>query len=191
NFPNLKISNEHKSETTSAQKENHCLMHYKSSVGLNGMTVGSSAYNYQGDNKNDKLISGKISIGNAGFEAKLDVANLEINNVGLKANLGVNTNTDISFSSNSIKAKIGGFSVKVGKEMGISTSIGSVSIDIVTLIDRNPKTKSTDRRIKEAMTINRMFNKDALSIFVYIVKTSILNSKEGALTNTTDINIKT
>ncbi|RIB22923.1 hypothetical protein C2G38_2172671 [Gigaspora rosea] len=166
-------------------------MHYKSSVGLNGMTVGSSAYNYQGDNKNDKLISGKISIGNAGFEAKLDVANLEINNVGLKANLGVNTNTDISFSSNSIKAKIGGFSVKVGKEMGISTSIGSVSIDIVTLIDRNPKTKSTDRRIKEAMTINRMFNKDALSIFVYIVKTSILNSKEGALTNTTDINIKT
>ncbi|CAG8541546.1 24185_t:CDS:2 [Gigaspora rosea] len=169
-------------------------MHCKSSVGLNGITVGSSAYNYQGDDKNVKLISGKISIGKAGLEAKLDVVNLEINSVGLKANLGINTSTGVSFSSNSVKANIGGFGLKVGKEMGISTSIGGASIDLGNLISKNPMTKSAGSRIKEAMARNgmnvEMFNKDPLSSFVDVVKTSVLNSKEDALTNTTVLNIK-
>ncbi|KAF0529882.1 hypothetical protein F8M41_012564 [Gigaspora margarita] len=157
--------------------------------------VDSSAYKYQDDNKNVKFLSGGLSIGKAGFEAKLDLVNLEINSLGLKTNLGVNTSTGVSISNNSIEASIGGLGVKVGKEIGISTSIGGVSIDIGTLISRNTKINSAGRRIKEVMTRNGMkidmFNKDKLSIIVDLVKPGVLNSKEGALTNITDLNIKT
>ncbi|CAG8686220.1 34115_t:CDS:1, partial [Gigaspora margarita] len=155
----------------------------------------SSAYKYQDDNKDVKFLNGGLSIRKTGFEAKLDVVNLEINSLGLKTNLGINTSTGVSISNNSIKANIGGIGAKFGKEIGISTSIGGISIDIGTLIDRNPKTKRASRRIKDAIARNGMnvdmFNKDpTLLMVVYLAKTSGLISKKGALPNTTDINIK-
>ncbi|KAF0529888.1 hypothetical protein F8M41_012570 [Gigaspora margarita] len=108
--------------------------HFKSSVGFNGIKVDSSAYNYQDDNKDVKLISGELSIGKTGVEVKFDLINVDIHSCGFKPNLGVNTSTGVSISSNSIKAIFGGFGIKVGKEIGVSTSIGGASIDLETLI---------------------------------------------------------
>ncbi|RIB11480.1 hypothetical protein C2G38_103477 [Gigaspora rosea] len=153
---------------------------FKTSVGLDGITVGFSAYNYQGDDKDVKLLNGELSISTTGFAAKLDVVNVGINSVGLKANLGFNTSTGVAISSSSVKANIGGFGVKVGKEIGFSTSIGGTSIDIGTLIDR-----SAGSRIREALAKNGINKEPALLAIVYLAKASGLNSKEGALTNNT------
>ncbi|CAG8486924.1 9895_t:CDS:2, partial [Dentiscutata erythropus] len=96
-------------------------MHFKSSLGLNGLMASSSVYKYQDDNKEVKFFSGGVSVGvvivdnrgKAGFEAKLDVVNLEVN---------------------SLETNVVGCGIKIGKEVGISTPIGGVSLDIGNLI---------------------------------------------------------
>ncbi|CAG8478583.1 7940_t:CDS:1 [Dentiscutata heterogama] len=173
-------------------------MHFKSSLGLNGLEVSSSVIKYQDGNKEVKFISGVVSvgveigdnIGKAGFEAKLDVINLEVNSLGLKTYLGVNTSTGVSFSSDNIETNLAGCGIKIGKVVGITTPIGGISLDIgnliktsMTILDRNVKTNIASGGIMDKMSGKEMNIGEQLFI---IVETGALISNGDVLTSTKD-----
>ncbi len=98
--------------------------------------IGSSVYRYNDGVGDLKIMSGGFGakarsyidgIG-AKFEAGLNL--VEIETGGFKSKIGVSADTGASFRSNGVEAKVAGFGVKVGKEMGFSTPIGEVSFDL-------------------------------------------------------------
>ncbi|CAG8794562.1 988_t:CDS:1 [Cetraspora pellucida] len=134
------LKNEYKFETTSIRKGNHGIMNSNSSASLNSVKLNSSMYNYQDGIKDIKILSGGVSAGveisnnggRVGLEATINI--LEFNGSSLKANLGISTNTGISINTQCLEANLAGFGVKFGKEIGITTSFGGISLDIETLI---------------------------------------------------------
>ncbi|CAG8731601.1 21600_t:CDS:2, partial [Gigaspora rosea] len=61
---------------------------------------------------------------------KLGVNLVEAEFKGVKSTIGLNIDTGVSIRKNVVEAKIDGFGIKVGKEVGISTPIGEVSVDL-------------------------------------------------------------
>ncbi|RIB02900.1 hypothetical protein C2G38_2124206 [Gigaspora rosea] len=66
---------------------------------------------------------------------KLGVNLVEAEFKGVKSTIGLNIDTGVSIRKNVVEAKIDGFGIKVGKEVGISTPIGEVSVDLGKLFD--------------------------------------------------------
>lgn len=61
---------------------------------------------------------------------KLGVNLVEVEVNGVKSRVGLNLDTGVSIDKNGVEAKFEGFGVKMGKEIGISTPIGEVSVDL-------------------------------------------------------------
>ncbi|CAH1766113.1 12496_t:CDS:1, partial [Entrophospora sp. SA101] len=90
--------------------------------------IGSSIIR-GGDKYSDfKVISGvigtEVKTGWNKVSAKVEV------DVGIKGNLGVSADSGVSIGDGSVETKLVGVGFKVGKEIGISTPIGGVSIDL-------------------------------------------------------------
>ncbi|RIA79336.1 hypothetical protein C1645_840926 [Glomus cerebriforme] len=63
------------------------------------------------------------------FKAGVDLIDYDDGN--LKANIGFNVDTGFSINKEGVEAKVEGFGVKLGKEMGISTPYGGLSYNII------------------------------------------------------------
>lgn len=64
----------------------------------------------------------------AKVEARLDLVDFEAGAV--KSRIGLNADTGGSIGSNGVEAKVAGFGIKFGKEMGVSFPFGEVSFDL-------------------------------------------------------------
>lgn len=74
----------------------------------------------------------EAGIGENGASAKyklgVDVANVKVK--GVSANVGVDVGSEASIGEGSVKAKVAGLGFSFGKEMGISTPFGGISINL-------------------------------------------------------------
>lgn len=95
-----------------------------------------SAFRYKDHLGDLKLFSYSASaeagIGENGASAKyklgVDIANVKAG--GVKANFGIDGGSEASIGEGSVKAKVAGLGFSVGKEIGVSTPFGGVSINL-------------------------------------------------------------
>lgn len=79
---------------------------------------------------------GEMGTGTEGVSAKVgigtDLASAEAE-TGVKANVGIKADTGFKVEDDEMEADLGGFGVKVGKEIGFETPIGGASVDLEKL----------------------------------------------------------
>ncbi|RIA80409.1 hypothetical protein C1645_792605 [Glomus cerebriforme] len=98
--------------------------------------IDSSLYRYSDGVGDLKLVSSKIGVKaeanpfgcKAKFEARTDLVDVEAG--GVRTRIGVIADTGASIGSNTLEAKVAGVGFKVGKEIGVSTPLGEVSVDL-------------------------------------------------------------
>jgi hypothetical protein len=129
---------------------NHHTLCTEASAGVNsdkfGVTAeakcGTSLYKYSDNDGDIRLLSGRAGAKAAAnifdglkakAEARYDLIDVETK-VGLKSRVGISIDTGGSIGSNGVEAKVAGFGLKVGKEIGLSTPIGEISWDLGKLV---------------------------------------------------------
>lgn len=101
-----------------------------------GAGADYSAFRYKdhlGDLKiGSYSVSAEAGIGENGASAKyklgVDVVNVKAG--GTKVNIGIDADSEASIGEGSIKLKAGGVGFSVGKEIGVSTPFGGISINL-------------------------------------------------------------
>ncbi|RIA89928.1 hypothetical protein C1645_824118 [Glomus cerebriforme] len=83
------------------------------------------------EDANLKLLSSSVGAraGLDGCKLKAGVNLVESEVKGIKSSIGVNVDTGGSISRDGVEAKVAGLGFKIGKETGISTPFGEISID--------------------------------------------------------------
>ncbi|RIA79781.1 hypothetical protein C1645_42480 [Glomus cerebriforme] len=98
---------------------------------------GASVYRYNDGVGDLKLLSSGVGMKvgadpydgiKAKFEARADLVDVEAG--GVRSRIGINADTGASIGGGNLEAKVAGVGFKVGKEIGVSTPLGDVSIDL-------------------------------------------------------------
>ena len=95
-----------------------------------GRQVSGSWLGYKDDDGEIKILSGTAGgeINSKGIKGKLSADLYNVKHDGVQVRVGVAADTGVSIE-NGLEAKLAGFGFSVGKQTGISTSLGEVKVD--------------------------------------------------------------
>ena len=82
-----------------------------------------------------KFLRGRagVKVGTSTGMIKAGVSLVEGEMAGIKSKIGLNVDTGISIDDKGIEVKEGGFGFKLGKEIGLSTPLSEISINLSKL----------------------------------------------------------